>query len=182
MRNGSRTSIALACLVALVFAFLFTSCAKTPQMADNFLVENELVLQKGTETAVLVALKANPTYRKVVVKVADALAMVTFPADGLHGVKEMVMKTVDLSKFSATERFFAELLIDEAVNQMEQMRDKHCVAKPGSALCLDKSAWVKTSQVYLNKFSGWLRAGVALADSGSTVNTRSAFPVLEPLK
>ena len=186
MKKGSRF-IALACAFILMLSMssMMMSCATTgggvaPTKTEDFLAQHEILLKLGTEAAVLAGLRANPTYEATVVKVAGMLDKATFPADGVGTMKDFVMKSVDLSKFSVTEQLFIGLVVDEFVSQVEVERTKYCETHSISPLCVDQGTWMKTAQVYLHKFAGWLRTGVELTHQ-STVAPRSAFPVLEPV-
>lgn len=188
MKKGSRF-IALAC--ALVIAFVSTvgmvGCAGTggvtvaPAKVENFLTEHETVLKLGTQAAVIAALRANPSYEKTVLQVAEMLKSITFPSDSVDTLKDLVLSSVDMNRFSLTERLFVTLLLDEFVSQLETKRTNYCSTHTASVVCVDQSAFVKTTQVYLDKFGTWLRLGVELHKAGTAEVTRSAFPVLEPL-
>lgn len=184
MKKGSRF-IALACVIMLTLTTFVgcvgTGAGVTPVKVDNFLSEHETLLKLGTQAAVIAGLRANPSYEKTVMQVSEMLKSVTFPADSVDTVKEMVLNVIDMNRFSITERLFITLLLDEFVTQLEMKKDTYCAKNAGSVVCLDQHSFVKTTQVYLEKFGTWLRMGVELHRAGSAEHTRSAFPVLAPL-
>ena len=171
MRRVGKRFIALACTLVLVLSMVFTlsSCVTTggqQQMAamgiEDFLAKHELVVKLGTEVAVMEILKRKPTAEMMIVRLADMLAKTNIPAVKASTLKNVVMKSIDMTQFSLEEQILVGILLDEAINQIEIQRINYCKANQTSLVCLDQDAWVKTGQTYAHKLSEWLKLGISM--------------------
>lgn len=165
---GSRF-IALACVLVLMLSMstFMMSCGTgpgtqpiTPQTADDFLAQHALVAKLGTEIAVMEVLKRNPKAEPTIVQLADILAKVNVPTIETSTLKAMVMKSIDMSRFSVEEQLIVGILLDEAVNQIEMQRTDYCKTHGTALLCLDQGAWVRTGQTYAHNLADWIKLGL----------------------